>query len=262
MKTQIDNQVARVIPTLEHGKQLYAHYTEEDFLVWKILFDRQIADLKMVACYDFLKGVDVIHFTTAEIPNFKKINSVLESATGWELVAVPGIVDDSDFFRLLSERKFPATTWLRNLQQLDYLEEPDMFHDILGHVPLLTNPAFCGFLQHIGQLGLRFIKNPNAIEILSRVYWFTVEFGLIQEKGETKIYGAGILSSVGETHYSMKHVNIHAEFNIERILNTPYRKDTFQHIYFVIENFNQLFASIPKIERVMENYFGATPASL
>lgn len=230
-------------------RQAYEKYTPEDFAVWKILFDRQMENLPSRATKEFMEGLPKINFTADKIPNFADTTPLLQACTGWSLTEVPGIVDDALFFTMLSERKFPATTWLRKLKELDYLEEPDMFHDVFAHVPLLTNQAFVDFLEELSKLALENIDNAWAIELISRIYWFTVEFGLIEEKGALRIYGAGILSSAGETFYCLGDKPERRDYNVAAVLDTPYRKDTFQTVYYVIESYEQLYRSLPEIRK-------------
>ena len=228
--------------------QDYARYTIDDQWVWGTLFERQMQVLPTVASGRFLEGLPRINFQTGRIPDFAATNPLLDQATGWSLVAVPGIVDDRTFFELLAARRFPATTWLRTPAQLDYLEEPDMFHDVFAHVPLLTDPFFADFLQAMGTLALRHLHDPYAVELLSRLYWFTVEFGLITEGGTLRIYGAGILSSAGETRFCLSDVPARRPFDVADILATPYVKDRMQDVYFVIDSYEQLVASVPSLE--------------
>lgn len=232
-------------------EQIYSHYTEEDFEVWKLLFDQQIRWLPTHASKTYLEGLKTAHFETGRIPDFSITNQILKRTTGWQLVVVPGIVPDYTFFELMANRRFPATSWLRKRKELDYLEEPDMFHDVFAHVPLLTNQHFVNFLEELSKIGLKYVKNNYAIQILSRVYWFTVEFGLIQEEKGLRIYGAGILSSNGETRFSLSDNPPKYPFDIEHIMNTPYKKDVFQSEYFVIKSYEQLYESIPAIKRVL-----------
>ena len=243
----------RVIPTLKNMQQVHENYTAEDHEVWKILFDRQIQNLPSAATGEYLLGLDRIGFNNKEIPNFVNTNKKLAELTGWELVAVEGIVDDRLFFELLAQKKFPATTWLRKMSELDYLEEPDMFHDVFAHVPLLTNQPFVDFLEALSKIALKHVDDPEAIDILSRVYWFTVEFGLIRESNGLRIYGAGVLSSAGETKYSLSTEPRHFEYNVDQILNTTYRKDIFQDRYFVIDSFHQLFESVEEIDSLLND---------
>ena len=163
-------------------KQQYEKYTSEDHKVWNLLFERQIQQLSDAASIEFLKGLPKINFKAESIPCFDETSMLLRSLTGWTLIVVPGIVDDDLFFGLLSSKKFPATTWIRRMDQLDYLEEPDMFHDVFAHVPLLTNQNFVNFLQGLSNIALQYIDNPQAIHLLSRIYWYTIEFGLILSK--------------------------------------------------------------------------------
>jgi phenylalanine-4-hydroxylase len=237
-------------------RQQYENYTEEDFAVWKILYERQIENLPSRATREFLAGLKRIDFTPNKIPNFEETNPLLKQQTGWTLTEVPGIVDDELFFTWMANCKFPATTWLRKMKELDYLEEPDMFHDVFGHVPLLTNQAFVDFLQELSKIGLDHVGDAWAIELLSRIYWFTVEFGLISEQEELRIYGAGILSSAGETLYSLSSKPKQLAYDVETILDTPYRKDVFQTTYFVIESYEQLYQSLPQIKELLTNKIG------
>lgn len=233
-------------------KQEYEKYTDEDFQVWKLLYERQMPQLPGAAVPEYIEGIHRVKFVADRIPRFDETNALLRSYTGWELVVVPGLIPDKEFFELLSNKKFPASTWLRKLSELDYLEEPDMFHDVFGHVPLLTNQHLVDYLQMLSRIALQYIKDPWAIELLSRIYWFTVEFGLIRESGKLLIYGAGILSSKGETWYSLNDPKPERHpFDVEKILNTPYRKDEFQKEYFVLESFSQLPEAIPELEALL-----------
>ncbi|MEM9831937.1 MAG: phenylalanine 4-monooxygenase [Bacteroidota bacterium] len=235
-------------------QQEYEKYTEEDFKVWKLLYERQIVNLPGAASQAYLDGLRTISFTSDKIPNFEETNDVLRQLTGWGIHVVPGLIDDDKFFQLLSNRKFPSSTWLRKLSQLDYLEEPDMFHDVFGHVPLLTNQPFVDYLQELSKIALRYIENPWAIHLISRIYWFTVEFGLIKENSNLRIYGAGILSSAGETEYSLSKEAAHIPYNVVHIMGTAYRKDIFQKQYFVIDSYEQLFHSTDQIEEYLQTH--------
>ncbi len=233
-------------------RQIYENYNDEDFEVWKILFDRQMKQFPTHASHAYREGLKIADFETGLIPDFKETNKILEETTGWQLAVVPGIVPDYTFFELMANKRFPATTWLRKMKELDYLEEPDMFHDVFAHVPLLTNQPFVDFLEALSKIGLRYVGNDHAIELLSRVYWFTVEFGLIQENEGLRIYGAGILSSAGETKFSLSEEPPKHAFSIEHMLETPYRKDMFQTEYFITESYEQLYDSIPEIEKLLK----------
>lgn len=241
-------------------RQDYAAYTAEDAQVWKILFERQIQNMPGRAATAFLDGLARIDFRADEIPNFERTNDHLRRLTGWEVVAVPGLIADDLFFQMLADRQFPAATWLRKMSQLDYLEEPDMFHDVFAHVPLLTNQAFVDFLQDLSRLALAHIRDPWAIELLSRIYWFTVEFGLIHEPAGLRIYGAGILSSAGETKFSLSEAPAHLDYDVSRIMQTAYWKDKFQDKYFIISSYEQLYGSIPEIQSVLATMLREVPA--
>ncbi|WP_019949415.1 phenylalanine 4-monooxygenase [Hymenobacter aerophilus] len=225
-------------------RQEYARYTAADQHVWQLLFDRQMALLPGRAADAFLEGVRRVGFSREAIPDFREVNPRLRELTGWELVVVPGIVDDAVFFGLLAERKFPATTWLRTLAQLDYLEEPDMFHDVFGHVPLLTNPGFAAFLQELGVAAVQHGQQPGALELFTRLYWFTAEFGLIQQPEGLRIYGAGLLSSHGEVKFSLGEQPTRLPFSLQGVLDTPFEKDKFQDLYFVLDTMEQLPESL------------------
>lgn len=241
-------------------RQIYENYNQEDFDVWKILFDRQMKQFPTHASDAYLDGLSIANFETGVIPDFKETNEILRETTGWQLAVVPGIVPDYTFFELMANKRFPATTWLRKMKELDYLEEPDMFHDVFAHVPLLTNQHFVDFLEELSKIGLEYVDNAYAIELLSRVYWFTVEFGLIQESKGLRIYGAGILSSAGETRFSLSEEPPKHEFSVEHMLETPYKKDQFQTEYFVIESYEQLYRSIPSIKKLLANKLKLTSA--
>ncbi|HEX4737672.1 MAG TPA: phenylalanine 4-monooxygenase [Allosphingosinicella sp.] len=220
--------------------QLWDELTAEDHWVWDTLFARQQTLLHGRAVQDFQQGLDVLHLSRPGVPNFDELNEKLNARTGWTVVAVPGLVPDDVFFTHLANRRFPAGNFIRSPKQLDYLEEPDVFHDVFGHVPLLAQPAVADFMQQLGRLGLAALER-GQLHRLARLYWYTVEFGLAREDDALKIYGAGILSSFGESHYSLESAKPHrADFELERVLRTRYRTDTFQQAYFVIEHFEDV----------------------
>jgi phenylalanine-4-hydroxylase len=237
---------------IEGLKQEYDKYTVEDRKVWSILFNRQIKQLLEVAHPDYLAGIEMIGFRADEIPDFRKINQRLAELTGWEIVVVPGIIDQFNFFKMLANKQFPSSTWLRSMEELDYLSEPDMFHDAFGHMPLLTNPVFCDFFHQIGVIGSRYLDHPSIVEMIGRVYWFTIEFGLIRGGDDLKIYGAGILSSIGETKYSLSDAPERLPFDIVEIMHTDFDNTKIQVKYFVIESFEQLMRSAPIMETEIE----------
>jgi phenylalanine-4-hydroxylase len=231
--------------------QEYKNYTAEDFEVWKFLYERQIPKLQEVAATEYLQGIKNIEFVADKIPNIIDTNKLLGTQTGWELVVVPGIIKEPDFFNLLSQKKFPATTWLRKKDSLDYLPEPDMFHDVFGHVPLLTHYHFTEFFQEIGKLGVKYLHKENIVAMLGRLYWFTVEFGLILTNNQIKIFGAGIISSYSETSFSLSEKPTHLPYNVELIMNRSYENDHIQNTYYVVDSFEQLYHSIEDIKQVI-----------
>ena len=219
--------------------QDYAAYTEADHDTYRRLYARQKALLPGLASQAF---IDALPSLGAEdrIPRFEDINARLTRATGWEIVAVPGLIPEVPFFSLLANRQFPVTDWIRKPEEFDYVVEPDIFHDLFGHVPLLFNPVIADFIQAYGQGGLR-ASELGACELLSRVYWYTIEFGLIREAGGVRAYGAGILSSSGELAYSVTSPEPHRlPLQLERAMRTRYKIDTYQQTYFVIDSMQQL----------------------
>ncbi len=240
-------------------KQIYDHYAAEDFLVWKTLFERQIKNLDGNISNEYLNGLETIGFNADRIPNFDEIDRILACHTGWSLTVVPNISPLNEFFYSLSEKKFTATTWLRKLSQLDYIEEPDMFHDVFGHVPLLVNKAYTDFFRGIAAIALENIHREVFIELLGRIYWFTIEFGLISEENRLKIFGAGIISSFGETVHCLNEKVEVIPFDIRKIVNTPYRNDQIQNTYFVIDSYEQLYQSVPVVKEEIERITGPDP---
>lgn len=226
-------------------KQQFEKYTKEDFLVWKTLFERQVVNLKDKACDEYLQALDDMGevLNADSIARFTELNQWFKSRTGWEIYCVPGLIPVDEFFDLLSRKKFCSSTWLRTMDQLDYLEEPDMFHDTFGHIPLLSNPVFSNFAHEFGKLGKSLAHDEEKVLMLQRLYWFTIEFGLIKQDG-LKIYGAGIASSFGESISSLESHNEKREFEMDEVLNKMFKTDEIQNTYFVIDSFESLFKSI------------------
>ena len=230
--------------------QEYDKYTDEDQKVWNILFERQMKNLPGKATQEYLDGINRVNFQPNKIPVFDEVNALLKDFTGWKVHVVPGLIPNREFFELMRDGNFCATTWLRKMEELDYLEEPDMFHDVFGHVPLLTNKPLCNFLSDLSSIALKYLDEPKAIEAVARIYWYTVEFGLIRETEGLRIYGAGILSSSGETEHSLySEKPMRVPYDVNRMIDNPYIKDRFQEIYFVIDSFEQLYNSIEAIEQ-------------
>lgn len=233
-------------------EQIYTAYTQEDFEVWKILFDRQMKNLEGNVSLDFLEALEKVEFRPDRIPDFTEVNGILQKQTGWGLHTVPNISEQPEFFNLLSQKRFTATCWLRSKEQLDYLEEPDMFHDVFAHTPLLSNDAYCKFFKAMGDLAMKHIHNPVIVEKLGKLYWFTIEFGMIYENRNMKVYGAGIISSSGETKNALGNSIKKFDFSIDKVFNTDFRTDILQDKYFVIDSFEELLASVPRIEEEVE----------
>lgn len=220
--------------------QHWERFTAEEHRVWDTLFARQQELLQGRAVSDFFKGLDVLRLSKPGIPDLDELNERLFARTGWTIVSVPGLVPDDIFFDHLSKRRFPAGNFIRAADSLDYIEQPDVFHDVFGHVPLLAQPAVADFMQAMGAEGLSALR-AGALHRLARLYWYSVEFGLALEDGETRIYGAGLLSSFGESHFSLESPEPKRRpFNIPEVLRTRYRSDAFQHGYFVIPSFEAL----------------------
>ena len=220
--------------------QDWADYTPQEHAVWDVLYARQTDMLKNRACEAFRQGVEHLRLSDKGIPNFEDLSERLGRRTGWRVVAVPGLVPDEVFFEHLANRRFVAGRFIRKPEQLDYLQEPDVFHDLFGHVPLLSNPVFADYMQAYGEGGLKALR-LNALEKLARLYWYTVEFGLIAESNGLRLYGAGILSSFGESRFALEDSSPNRlTFDLMRVMRTRYRIDDYQQSYFVIDNFDQL----------------------
>jgi phenylalanine-4-hydroxylase len=220
--------------------QRWQAYTPEQHALYRRLHERQSAQLPGLACDEFIDAVQ--HLGPAEqIPRFEAINERLYPATRWQVVAVPGLIPEEAFFALLARRSFPVTEWLRKPEEFDYVVEPDVFHDLFGHVPLLFNPTFADYMQAYGAGGLK-ASRLDACALLARLYWYTVEFGLIDTRQGLRAYGAGILSSAGELRHSVRSAEPRrVAFELKRLMRTRYRIDAFQSTYFVIDAFQQLF---------------------
>ena len=220
--------------------QDWSAYTGQDHDTYRRLYERQTAQLPGLASQAFIDALPRLG-AKDRIPRFEDINEQLHKATRWELVAVPGLIPEEPFFSLLANRKFPVTDWIRKPEEFDYIVEPDVFHDLFGHVPLLFNPVFADYVQRYGEGGLK-AAGLGACEMLSRLYWYTIEFGLIREQGGLRAYGAGILSSRGELPYAVHSPEPQRlPLELERTMRTRYKIDTYQQTYFVIDSFEQLF---------------------
>jgi len=223
-------------------EQDMGRYRAHHHALWRFLFERQVKLAKTHACPEFLDGLAGLD-VGMQIPDFERVTRILRRLTGWELLAVPGLIPNDVFFDHLAHRRFPVSFWIRDESEIDYLVEPDVFHDFFGHVPLLGNPVFADYMQLYGQQGLKALA-VDEVKRLSRLYWYMVEFGLIRSEQGLRAFGAGILSSYGETCYAVTSPEpTRLSFDLKRILRSAYRIDRFQATYFVIDDFTQLFAA-------------------
>jgi phenylalanine-4-hydroxylase len=237
-------------------EQDWNDYTPQEHATWDALFARQVAMLPDRVTPEFMEGLDALRLSKSGIPDFDELSERLMKATGWQVVAVPGLVPDEVFFDHLANRRFVSGNFIRKPHELDYLKEPDVFHDVFGHVPLLANPVFADYMQAYGQGGQR-AAAMGATDCLSRLYWYTVEFGLVRSAGELKLYGAGIVSSYAESRFAIDDPSPNRiGFDLRRLMRTKYRIDDFQQNYFVIDSFEDL------LDQTLNTDFGPLYAEL
>ncbi|UTW08045.1 phenylalanine 4-monooxygenase [Pseudomonas benzenivorans] len=217
----------------------FIRYGDAEHQVWNTLITRQLKVVEGRACQEYLDGIDQLGLPLERIPQLGEINQVLQSATGWRVARVPALIPFQTFFELLASQQFPVATFIRTPEELDYLQEPDIFHEIFGHCPLLTNPWFAEFTHTYGKLGLKASKEERVY--LARLYWMTIEFGLVDTSQGRKIYGGGILSSPKETVYCLSDEPEHQPFSALEAMRTPYRIDILQPLYFVLPELKHLF---------------------
>lgn len=223
--------------TIDQG---WERYSTAEHATWKRLYERQARLLPGRACDEFIDGMRRLPLGADEIPDFRRLSEVLHRATGWQVVAVPGLVPDEVFFEHLAHRRFPAGRFIRDPQSLDYLEQPDVFHDVFGHVPMMMNPVLADYIQAYGVGGLR-AQKLGVLPQLARVYWYTVEFGLLEQRDGLRIYGSGIVSSHAESLFALDDPSPNrVRFDLERVMRTRYRIDDFQETYFVIGGLDEL----------------------
>ncbi len=221
----------------DHG---HIHYSDDENAMWQALLERQAKQIPNRASSAYLEGLEKLKLPATHIPQLQDIDEVLQASTGWQTAAVPALISFGKFFKLLADKRFPVATFIRRFDDMDYIEEPDIFHEIVGHCPLLTHPAFATFNETYGKLGLNATKQERLY--LARLYWFTIEFGLMGATKETrKIYGGGILSSPSETIYALSDDPDCRAFDLIDVLRTPYRIDQIQPIYYAIDNLDTLF---------------------
>jgi len=227
--------------------QHWERYGAAEHAIWRTLFERQARVLPGRGCQEFLDGLERLKLVPDHIPDFELLSEQLSRLTGWRVIAVPSLVPDDVFFDHLANRRFPAGQFIRKPEQLDYIEEPDVFHDVFGHVPMLAHPVFADYMEAYGKGGQRALAEFGALKNLARLYWYTVEFGLIESREGLRIYGSGIVSSSAESVYAVESPSPNRiGFELERVMRTDYRIDDFQESYFVISSFEELFAETYK----------------
>ena len=237
-------------PTVTPLRQDYAAYTPTDYRIWRTLTQRQLAALKSTACAEYLECLQELYpiLSADHPPRFSDLNRALTEAHGWSIEVVKGFLPVDEFFDLLSKRRFCSSTWLRNENQLDYLEEPDMFHDIFGHIPLYLNKDYADFAQKLGALGVKHATDEEKITQLQRLYWFTIEFGVMRQDSELKVYGAGICSSTSETkHIYSDNAVVIKPFDLDAIMQQDFVIDKVQMLYFAIRDFSELYAAVDEL---------------
>ena len=225
-------------------QQNWSAYTKEDHEVWEILYSKRMRQLESTASDVFLNGAELIGLSPKQIPDLDDVNRRLGARTGWAAVPVGGFLPAKEFFESLSRRRFPTTVTIRSKEGIDYVPEPDIFHDVFGHVPLHSDPMFADFLQRFGELATR-----EDTEQMARLFWFTVEFGLIREKGETKIYGSGLISSGSDAANALGPNCDRRPFSLDAVMSQSFRIDELQNVLFVLESFDQLFEAVDAITK-------------
>ena len=225
--------------------QNYDGYTADEHAIWRTLYERQLSMMGDHAAPEVMAGLRMLGADAHSIPVLEEASERLQRLTGFEVIGVPGLIPEADFFAHLAERRFPVTVWMRRREELDYLVEPDLFHDFFGHLPMLAHTVFANFIQAYGAIGTHHSGNPAALKMLARLYWYTVEFGLVATSRGLRAYGAGILSSSGETIYATKAQGpARIAFDLQRVLRTNYLIDSYQKTYFVLDDIEQLFDSV------------------
>ena len=235
-------------------QQYDERYDDEAHDVWGILYERRMRTLRDTGSAVFLSGIERIGLAPDRVPDLRAVNARLRVRTGWSAVGVGGFIPAAQFFRCLAERRFPTTLIVRPRTQLDYLPEPDIFHDVFGHVPLHSDPVFADFLQQFGALAAA-ARSERDIDAMARLFWFTVEFGLIHEEGRTKVYGSGLISSQSDAANALSHAATRRQFTVDAVIAQPFEIDRVQDVLFVIESFDQLFEAV----RTLSDRLGVVP---
>jgi phenylalanine-4-hydroxylase len=229
-------------------QQDYAAYTPEQHAVWQELVSRRMPQLREHACQEYLDGFEQIGLRADSIPNLAEVNQRLEPLTGWNATPVSGFLPPDAFFEMLAARRFPTTTWLRSRESMEYTPEPDIFHDVLGHVPMHAHPVFADFLQHYGKVCATIMGDKDKLERMGRLFWFTVEFGVIRQNGGIKLYGSGLISSHGESTYVIKGGPEIRDFNLEQVLEQQFKVSEMQKVLYAVESFDQIYEAAKEAE--------------
>jgi len=231
--------------------QDWSAYTPEEHETWGILYERRMKELATTGSRVFLEGADAIGLRRDCVPDLADVNRRLGAKTGWQSVPVTGFIPAREFFGCLAQRRFPTTIIVRSREQLEYLPEPDIFHDVFGHVPLHADPVFADFLQAFGRMAVR-AEGEEEMRRMARLFWFTVEFGLVREDGRTKVYGSGLISSIGDAANALGPNCDRRPFSLDAVMNQHFEIDHFQDVLFVVDSFDQLFAAVQEAERRLE----------
>ena len=232
-------------------EQDWSAYTPEEHETWGILYERRMQELRETGSRVFLEGAETIGLGRDRVPDLAEVNRRLGPRTGWRSMAVGGFIPARDFFGCLAERRFPTTVIVRPREQLEYLPEPDIFHDVFGHVPLHADPVFGDFLQTFGRVAIR-ARGEEEMTRMARLFWFTVEFGLVREQGRTKVYGSGLISSIGDAANALGPRCDRRPFDLDAVMAQPFEIDRFQDVLFVVDSFEQLFHAVKEAERRLE----------
>jgi len=232
--------------------QNWERYTLADHQVWQTLYAKRMSELESTASDVFLRGAELIGLSESQIPDLAEVNRRLSVRTGWNAVPVAGFLPAKEFFASLARRRFPTTVTIRSADSIDYVPEPDIFHDVFGHVPLHSDPAFAGFLQRFGEAA-SLAGSDTEVEMMARFFWFTVEFGLVSERGRTRIYGSGLISSAGDAANALGPGCDRRPFSVEAVVSEPFRIDNLQDVLFVVGSFDQLFEAVERVIHAMKS---------
>ena len=225
-------------------------YTADQHATWEELVGRRMRQIESYACQEYLDGFEQIGLRTDQIPNLSEVNERLRPRSGWQATPVTGFLPPSAFFAMLAARQFPTTTWLRSRESLDYIPEPDIFHDVFGHVPMHAHPVFADFLAHYGAVCAA-LTDPGALEKMGRLFWFTVEFGVIRQKGEYRLYGSGLISSQGESDNVIQGLPVIVPFDVKQVMHQEFSTSQMQPVLYAVESFEQIYEATREAESLL-----------